>query len=143
MPWYLFDGEAHAQEGIEIDHSSPENIADLAPSLPGPCSDEHVCLLVRLATVNKIIRSRQITIEKLQGNPVLFIGTERASFKRKASQNGLHDRSDSQIFNADPNLLSEKRAIKKKRRKVTKAMKGRGRNQLINASQVDMNFRTM
>ena len=41
--------------------------------MPGPCSNDWVCLLVRFSTLNKILRRKNITIDKLCGNPVLFI----------------------------------------------------------------------
>ena len=88
VPWYLVDGKANAQEGIEVDQSKLEDIAQFKPSLPGPCSNDYVCFLVRYAMKNKILRKKKLTIDKLCGNPALFIGTESESHRLERA---IHD----------------------------------------------------
>ena len=78
VPWYLYDGEANAQQGIKVDVSRRNELENLKPSMPGPCSDDYICLLLRFATKSHILRKKRITIEKLYGCPVLFIGAENS-----------------------------------------------------------------
>ena len=121
VPWYLFDGPANAQEGIQIDYSKPEDIASLKPSLPGPGSNEYTCMIVRLATKNKVLRRKQITIEKLSGNPVLFIGTEEIN---QAPKN-LY-KLDSQIINIESHRVSDKLKMKKRKKRRRNNRNDRG-----------------
>ena len=51
-------------------------------------------MIVRIATKNKLLRRKNITIEKLCGNPVLFIGTEHATKQRQM----INKKQDSQII---------------------------------------------
>ena len=52
IPWYLVNGEANALQGIKFDDTDPKEVAALGVAAPPPCTDEHVCLLVRRATIN-------------------------------------------------------------------------------------------
>lgn len=65
------DSAANAQKGIALELDA-ETLAQLERSDPGPCSDERVALLVRLATLNKILRRKHINVDKLYRQPVLF-----------------------------------------------------------------------
>lgn len=68
--------------------------------MPGPCSDDYICLLVRFATKNKKLRRKRITIEKLCGMPVLFIGAEQSEFRSKQDKIEKYqsEKPDSQII---------------------------------------------
>lgn len=123
VPWYLYNGQADAQEGIEVDRSKPEDIAQLKPSLPGPCSDEYICLLVRLATKNKALRRKRVTIGKLFGCPALFIGVEEK--KEEATSRLPLGHHDSQIINAEAHNETKEHQKGKKKKKKRKLPKNR------------------
>ena len=116
MPWYLYDGEANAQEGVKVDLSRKKDIKDLKFSMPGPCSDDFICLLLRLATKNAKLRRKIITIDKLHGCPVLFIGMEDQQQKYKY-QHELGEKPDSQIVKSIDRRMSRQQLKSKKRKK--------------------------
>lgn len=71
MPWYLVDSAANAQRGIAL-RQDAETLATLERTDPGPCSDERVALLVRCATLDRAMRRKNLSIDGLYGQPVLF-----------------------------------------------------------------------
>lgn len=77
IPWYLVNGEKYAQVGIKFDSTSAKDVTALGISAPPPCSEEHVCLLYRRAAMNQQVRSKQIKIEQLYGEPPLFLDYNR------------------------------------------------------------------
>ena len=66
----MVDSAKNAQLGIALDTLDPAALAKLGRSDPGPCSDEYVVLLVRYATLNKTLRRKRVTIDKLYRQPV-------------------------------------------------------------------------
>ena len=114
--------------------------------MPGPCSDEYICLLVRFATKNKKLRRKRITINKLCGMPVLFIGVEQSDVWSKHNKLQYDsEKPDSQIIKlGDRNFVSEIKPKKKKKRRRT----GAGQNNegiLIDEgiADFDLGYRTL
>lgn len=71
MPWWLVDGVANAQDGLKdakVLTPNPNRVItemDIRPSYIDSKTDEYICLLIRKATMNPVIRAKRITIEKL------------------------------------------------------------------------------
>ena len=61
VPWYLFDGEANALQGTRVDEISSIPY----DAVPPPCSDELVCLLMRIASLDQKFRTERISIKGL------------------------------------------------------------------------------
>lgn len=60
----MVDSAANAQQGIALELDA-KTLATLERTNPDPCSDERVSLLVRCATLNKVLRRKHINVEKL------------------------------------------------------------------------------
>lgn len=73
IPWYLVNEEENAQQGIKFDDKDPKEVAALQVQAPPACSEELVCLLVRRATLNRKVRAKRFSIDKLWGEPTLFL----------------------------------------------------------------------
>lgn len=76
---------------------------------------------VRLATKSKILRRKQITIEKLTGNPVLFIGTEETTQIPK----NLY-KLDSQIIKIESHRVNDRFKVRKKKKRRRNHRNDRG-----------------
>ncbi len=86
VPWYLVDGAKNAQLGIALDTLDPAALAKLGRSDPGPCSDEYVVLLVRYATLNKTLRRKRLSINKLYGQKVSLDLNAEGGFEIKTGR---------------------------------------------------------
>lgn len=95
----------YAQKGIKIDLRKKEDVKKLRPSLPGRCSNDYVCLLLRIAAKNREFRLKKLKIEELYGSPVLFSDAQN---KEKLEVDGLGQKPDSQIIkDVDLQLLAK------------------------------------
>ena len=145
VPWYLYDGEANAQDGIKVDISNLEELQKLKRSRPSPCSDAWVCILFKVANAEWFeMRGRKgrVTIDQLCGNPVLFIGTE---FKLNDHDSKMTSNIDDEILQARNRRFSRKelRSKKKKKRRHEALNRGRTCGALVHDGAADLGYRTL